>query len=101
MKKMAWILSVGLALFLVVNFIAGFVSPDQWAFDTAQSELVRRGFDNDHLSHPTSNVTSNILGSTAIVTSKAKDTDTSKIIRVTLRKTGNLLRWQVVDYDER
>ena len=99
MKKVSTGLGVCLALFLAVNFIVGIVSPDQWAFDAAQTELDRRGADNDQLFlDATSNVSSGFLGSTAVVTFEAKDTN--KTIRVTLRKRINLFGWQVIDYDE-
>jgi hypothetical protein len=94
------ILGVCLGLFLVIDFITGVFSPDQWAFSAALATCRENGWRDGDLVGIKSDISGWLLGKTARIELKTKDQNQPKTIHLTLRKPINLLGWHVVDYKE-
>lgn len=93
-------LGVCLGLFLVIDFIAGAVSSDLLAINAASAICREKGWQDGDLAPRNSEVFGWLLGKTAHIEMTTKNRNPPKTIRVTLRKTINLLEWHVVDYNE-
>lgn len=100
MRRFAIILAVCLGLLLLVNVIAGIMSPDEWAIDAALAKCQEQGWQNLDLGSARSKVSGGLLGKTATIEFGSRDKNQPKTIRVRLRKPVNFLGWLVVDYQE-
>jgi hypothetical protein len=100
MRQFATVLAICLVLLLLVNFLAGTLSPDQWAFDAAMAKCREQGWQKLDLAGVRSVVSRGLFGTTATIEIESRDKDQPKKIRVALRKPVNFVAWQVVDYQE-
>jgi hypothetical protein len=100
MRRFAIALAVCVGLLLLVNLIAGIVSPDQWAIDAASVRCREQGWQKVDVASARSAVSGGLFGKTATIELESRDQDQPRTIRVTLRKPLNFVGWQVVDYQE-
>ena len=100
-KLVLTLLGVCLGLFLVIEFIASVLSPDQFAVNAAQAVCREiNGWQDGDLAISKSEISGWILGKTATIELKTKGQNRPMTIHVILRKPINLLGWHVVDYNE-
>ena len=99
-QKLLWLLGAVVALFLVIDLIAGLVASDQWAVGAALAACRERGWQDGDLVLSRSELSTRLLGKTATIDFKENKGRPPKTVRVTLRKPINLLAWRVVDFQQ-
>ena len=99
-KQFLNLFGICLGLFLVIDLVAGALSQDKLAYDTAKTYCREKGWQDSDLALSKSNVSGWLLGQTATVELTTKNRGQPKTIRVRLRRPINLLEWQVLEYHE-